>query len=473
MRRNKEAGQALVLTAVALVILMGFAGLAIDMGVLRHEKRLQQTAADAAALAGASNITYGGVKSAGQAAAASNGFSDTSTTCSTGCPNPGDIGFVTVTINNPPTSGPHATDPNYVEALVTDVHPTYFMRVLGTNSEPVTARAVATDLGGAPTGTNVNCITTIGAPNKRIEPGFSASGSVTLQAPQCSVQDDGNFISGGGANLSVTAASIGVSGTVTENGTGTISPQPESMPAVGDPINAPALCSGTSCPSSGPITINAGACTGAGCAGNVVCSSINCTVQPGSYDDICIKSSPVGGGAPPVNFAAGLYILTGASTCSTGVEFRIGSNNSVCNSTDATCGGMMGTANDGVTFYMTGSGSVSIDGTSTVQLAAPNTGTYEGLLFYQDPNDTASASISGNDNSAYQGALYFPSAQLTFGGNNTTGGTFNSSAAYTLIVSSWLTLAGNPTIVINSNFSGLGGTGGPLAGVLNSARLVE
>jgi uncharacterized membrane protein len=43
----------LYITAAALVVLMGFMGLGLDMGVLRYEKRLQQSAADAAAIAGA------------------------------------------------------------------------------------------------------------------------------------------------------------------------------------------------------------------------------------------------------------------------------------------------------------------------------------------------------------------------------------------------------------------------------------
>ncbi|HEV2306844.1 MAG TPA: pilus assembly protein TadG-related protein, partial [Candidatus Acidoferrales bacterium] len=145
MRRNKQAGQALVLTAVALVVLMGFAGLAIDMGVLRYEKRLQQTAADAAAIAGANNLAYGGVTVGAQNAAASNGFTDNGggqvSNCSTSTNPPAAVGTVCVQINNPPASGPHAGDGNYVEALVADVHPTYFMKVLGINSEAITARA--------------------------------------------------------------------------------------------------------------------------------------------------------------------------------------------------------------------------------------------------------------------------------------------------------------------------------------------
>jgi len=61
MPNRREAGQALIFTSLALVALMGFAGLAIDVGVMRHEKRLEQTAADAGAIAGASNLAFGGV----------------------------------------------------------------------------------------------------------------------------------------------------------------------------------------------------------------------------------------------------------------------------------------------------------------------------------------------------------------------------------------------------------------------------
>jgi len=470
MKRNKEAGQALVLTAVALVMLMGFAGLAIDMGVLRHEKRLQQTAADAAALAGANNLTYGGVTAAGQAASAANGFSDTGTTCSTGCPNAGSVGFVTVTINNPPASGPHGCGPggtcdaNYVEALVTDVHPTYFMQVLGTSQQTVTARAVATNVAGSPIG-GTGCVDTLGAPTKKLT-GVSTSGSVTVNAPTCGINDNGNFVANGGANLNITAGSIGVSGTVTQNGTGTITPTPvPNVPAVGDPVQATPPCSGASCPASPSVKINNGGCVG-GCPAGVTCSGGTCSMQPGDYSQICISGSTV-------NFAAGLYVLTGSSTCNGGTDFQVNGNSTVCNSTNADCSGMMGSATDGVTFYMTGGGSVNIDGTSTANFAAPTSGTYEGLLFYQDPSDTAAASLSGTNGTAFQGALYFPTAPLSFGGNNTTTGTFNGNAAFTLIIADYLTFSGNPTIELNSDLSGLSGNGGPLAGAITTARLVE
>ena len=61
MKRNSQSGQALVFVALGLVVLIGFVGLGIDMGVLRFQRRVQQTAADAAALAEANDLGFSGV----------------------------------------------------------------------------------------------------------------------------------------------------------------------------------------------------------------------------------------------------------------------------------------------------------------------------------------------------------------------------------------------------------------------------
>ena len=57
LRRTRgETGQVLVLFAVALVVLFGMAGLVIDIGYAFYAKRSMQASADAAALAGASQL---------------------------------------------------------------------------------------------------------------------------------------------------------------------------------------------------------------------------------------------------------------------------------------------------------------------------------------------------------------------------------------------------------------------------------
>src|ERR1700745_1799427 len=111
MRSKNQSGQALVGTAVAMVVLCGFAGLAIDMGTLRYQKRLQQTAADSGALAGASNLEFAsGVATGAQNASAQNGYTDNAGGQVSSCTAAGAaIGTTCVQVNNPPLSGPHTS----------------------------------------------------------------------------------------------------------------------------------------------------------------------------------------------------------------------------------------------------------------------------------------------------------------------------------------------------------------------------
>lgn len=68
-RREVEGGQVLVLVALLLVILLAFAGLAIDGGRQAIERRHIQTAADAGALAACRELTQGGSDAAAAQAA--------------------------------------------------------------------------------------------------------------------------------------------------------------------------------------------------------------------------------------------------------------------------------------------------------------------------------------------------------------------------------------------------------------------
>jgi hypothetical protein len=53
---REERGQGLVLAALAMVVVMGFAAMAVDVGSFMHDRRQLQNAADAAALAGAAGL---------------------------------------------------------------------------------------------------------------------------------------------------------------------------------------------------------------------------------------------------------------------------------------------------------------------------------------------------------------------------------------------------------------------------------
>lgn len=131
MPRHAQRGQSLVLTVIALPVLLGLAAFAVDAGYLRYEQRIQQTAADSGAIAGAWQIVNGSdPTNAAQFAAGKNGFTH-------------DGVNVIVTANTPPQSGPYEGNTNAVEVIVKASHPAFFSAVFGLSKNWVTTRAVA------------------------------------------------------------------------------------------------------------------------------------------------------------------------------------------------------------------------------------------------------------------------------------------------------------------------------------------
>ncbi len=128
--RKSESGQVVVLATGAMLLILGFAALAVDVGFLYATRRNMQTAADAAAIAGSNALKQDCGTSAGctcesaavcgsaaQDVAALDGFTN-------GTNN------VTVTVKSP-ASAPSPAGGIYVEADVSEPVPTYFMRALG------------------------------------------------------------------------------------------------------------------------------------------------------------------------------------------------------------------------------------------------------------------------------------------------------------------------------------------------------
>jgi Flp pilus assembly protein TadG len=62
-----------------------------------------------------------------------------------------------------------------------------------------------------------------------------------------------------------------------------------------------------------------------------------------------------------------------------------------------------------------------LHGGSQMNLTSPKSGTYKGVLFYQDPRATLNneIKINGNSSTSFEGGFYFPRATMTF--NGTTG----------------------------------------------------
>src|SRR5262249_17833961 len=109
---------------------------------------------------------------------------------------------------------------------------------------------------------------------------------------------------------------------------------------------------------------------------------------------------------------------------------------------------------NGVTFYNTwsgggsgGWGDINIAGTTTVNLKAPSSGDYEGMLLWTDrnaPYKNNGSTISGGVNSSFEGVLYFPSTDLTFSGSSRV-------TAWTMLIADTLKVAGNT--IVQSDYS--------------------
>lgn len=130
--RAAKTGKVLVLLAVMLPVIVGFIGLVIDTSFLLAEHRDLQHAADAAATAAARAVAIGASTQQASDVAAEyvqqrNGFATAA-----------------VDVNVPPTTGRYVGDSNFVEVVLEQECPTYFVHILGTEHlQTVRTRAVA------------------------------------------------------------------------------------------------------------------------------------------------------------------------------------------------------------------------------------------------------------------------------------------------------------------------------------------
>lgn len=361
-----------MVVAFALVGLLAFMALAADVGYLRYEKRQLQTAADAAAIAGADELSYGDVTSAADADSAANGFTNGSN-------------GVSVTVNNPPLSGPHVSDSNYVEAIVSRTASTFFAKAFGVSSTQITARAVAH------LGSSSNCIYAL-APS-----GGSALEVVTNATlnSQCGLIVESSAAGALACNApaTLTAPSVGVVGTFVggctlpaNTTTGIAVPTPSDplaylpKPTVGAcTFSGQKVYNSANSPKAAPSVLNPAVY----CGGIQIKSGAYVVFNPGVY--ILTSSKPPGG----LNIDIGSYVSTNTLTSPYGITFyNYGPGGSITFT---------------LTNYVAG---------ESISLTAPTAGTYRGVIFFQDPGDTATALIVGwnSDDTDVQGAYYFPTA---------------------------------------------------------------
>lgn len=125
----------------------------------------------------------------------------------------------------------------------------------------------------------------------------------------------------------------------------------------------------------------------------------------------------------------GVYVISGGN-------FNIASNAKV-------------TGSD-VVFYLTGGARATINGSATVQLSAPQTGTYKGVLFYGDRSSTGGINkFNGTAASLLTGAIYFAKQNVEYTGD------FSGIGGCTQIVANTISWSGKAQVKQDCSSLGL------------------
>jgi hypothetical protein len=423
LHAGNRQGQTAVLFTLAAVPLLGIVGLVVDVGWMYFRKQAAQTAADAAASAGASAAyaTAGGGPTCGSTGISCQSSEYTcpaspSTTPSNNvevaCLYAMENGFVStgrqkVTVQSgvgsPPTTA-GVTINYWMVVRVSERIPQLFSAVLGFSNAMVTARTTT----GTREGSAGGCVITL----HPTAVSMTLSGSVSLTSG-CGVYVNSNnaaaiTTNGGGSITTTGTARTQIVGGC--NGCENINPSAQTgAPTLTDPfadLNAP----------------TADTCQGAVSLG----SHDVATISPGTY------CSGINLGAQStLNLNPGTYFVRG------GINL----------------GGQTTLNGTGVTIYLE-TGGVNMAGGASVNLTAPGSGYYQGILFFQARTNATASTLVGGTGQLMNGVLCFPAANLTYTGGSST------QATATTIVASTLTMVGNSYISAASNTMFTGTTGG-------------
>jgi len=360
--RNASRGQALPLIVFALGGVLGVASLAIDLGFWRYQQRVEQTAADAAAIAAVIEEGYSpvlsDVTSAARTASSANGFTDSTAN-------------TTVTVNKPPLTGNYTADGTAVEVVVNKQQPAFFGGIFGISSQHITARAVA-----IASSANTDCIYALDT----VGPSLTLNGA-TITMPHCGIISNGSLLFHQG---SVDAAFIGYATPAannTVNSTAFPHAQPKPSVAVADPCG--------SIPGCAYLTANPP--TSGSCNGLTTFGSGTVILAPGRYCNTLIFNN-----SSKVVFNPGVYDLENGLISNNALEF------------DGT----------GVTFYIKG-GNWIFNGSPAINFSAPTSGNTQGVLMFQPSNNTTQFHVNSGSSpgtGAYGGLLYFPGTTMIIDG---------------------------------------------------------
>lgn len=386
--KSDEGGNALMIGAITLPMVIGAAGLGLDTVQWTLTQRQLQRAADSAAIAGAyARLQNANVSTNANQSLARDGLTFT----------------IAPVVENAPTAGAYTGDGSAVRVVLRRQQALPFSSFFMQSGPTIFADATAKAMSNgdfcviALEGTATTGIT------------MQGNATVNLGCGMATNSQASNAVIGGGSSL-ITASPLSAVGGITPSNN--FAPGTELLPgsiAQADPYSG--------LPDPNPT----------GCSNQLRVGSNQTRNISNSSGTQCFRGIDIQGTA---HFDPGIYFVDGsmsvgaqATVTGTGVTFILTSTTASTNPSSI--------------------GQVTINGGATMQISAPTSGTYAGILFYQDrraPNSDGNR-INGNSSSFFQGAFYFPSQGMDF--NGTTG----MRTECVQIAARRVTFIGNSTII--------------------------
>jgi hypothetical protein len=426
-KARRRSGQVVMMFTLLMVPLFGVAGLVIDLGYLHYTKMSAQTAAEAAAMAaiidfhanvGGASPACGqpGIVCAETPVTCPQTITTPSSSLEKGCMYAQSHGFtgsnrwVTYQAgvgSTPPTKTGMGSASYWVVFRVMQKVSSISSAIFDSPSGLVAARSTAAVIGAS------DCIYAL---NPTADGAVQVNGAASLNSA-CGIYVNSNSPSALGTNGggSISAPEYDVVGGVNTHYTLTPAPSLGVSP-VSDPLaNLPV-------PASAPYTCNYFKYSAPNYS--------NPTLTPGVY---C-------GGIDVQNniytLTPGIYILVGGGLKTQSANSHVVGNGVLIYNTFGA------TTNHGNISY----DPIDLNANSTVELRAPRSGTYAGILFFEDRASPACDDEYGGGTSAvYEGTIYARNAAVYMSGNS------GADAAYTLVVANTINFVG--TSGMNNNYS--------------------